>query len=97
MTNQDELKPLIGYELALKSLGWREITLWYRFTDNGLEYNHFEWGHIKDDTPKLKSTKSSCPGRWSKLYTFMERIVYLDKVVDKVVFEGRNIFAGARP
>ena len=62
---------MTGYQMALNSLSWKEVTLWYRFTNNGLEYNHLADGHVIYNEP-VPPCGQNWSGRWSKLFTYMK-------------------------
>lgn len=46
----------------------KPVTLWYRETKDGPDYNHLEDGHCENDvpTPQCDAHKKCWGGKWSK-------------------------------
>lgn len=73
------------YQEALKKLGWKEVTLWSRITDEGISFNHLEYGHNDGIEPvaKFPSQESAWKKvRWLKRIWFVDVSQSIPEVID---------------
>lgn len=69
------------YKLAIESLGWQEVTMWFRWSKQWCQWemNHIDYGHAISDKPEGKTMEQKAAWstqRWIKRLTMAIKLAY---------------------